>query len=197
MIVTITEAEWRIVLRRAREIGQAMGAERASILGARAGLEALGVTVPLIEDEVEVPQPVAAEAAVHPAEGPRPGPTRDLRVSARTAVEVDGHCDTCQSIYPAAGLGVSTAGDRVCPIHGIPVRDVVEVAEGRFELGPLPWEHKARGLGEVPECGAPIGGVWCRLNAGHLNRHDPDRATVNTAVDDVEHAPYPFEDRPA
>jgi hypothetical protein len=201
--VAITDAEWRIALRRVRDVGAAMGAERAAVLGARSALEALGVTVPVIEEEFEDPQPLtvnrsadAPGAGQTGAEGPRPGPSRDLRVSARTAIGVDGHCDSCGSVHPAAALGVSTGDVRLCPVHGVPVRDVVEVAEGRFELGPLPSERSVDLADELPECGAPIGGAACRLNAGHYGRHDPLRASTDPEFDD-DNAPYPHEDRPA
>lgn len=203
MRLAITEDEWRSALRRAGQVGSAMGAGRAAVLGARSALEALGVSVPVVEEEFEDPPPVtvartadAPEAGQTGAEGPRPGPSRDLRVSARTAIGVDGYCAACGSIHPAAALGVSTTGRRLCPIHGVAVRDVIEVAEGRFELAPLPGERSATVLDEAPECGAPLGGTVCRLNAGHLGRHDPRRAVAEAdPVDD--HAPYPFEDRPA
>jgi hypothetical protein len=203
--LVITEDEWRTALRRAGEVGSAMGAGRAAVLGARSALEALGVSVPVVEEEFEDPPPVTvARTADAPgagqtgAEGPRPSPSRDLRVMARTAVGVDGYCAACGSIQPAAALGVSTTGRRLCPIHGVAVRDVIEVAEGRFELAPLPGERSATVLDDSPECGAPLGGAACRLNAGHLGRHNPRRAVAaEPEADGDEHAPYPFEDHPA
>jgi hypothetical protein len=198
--VAITGAEWRIALRRARDVGAAMGAERVAVLGARSALEALGVTVPVIDEEIEDPQAVTVPDDAPQdtgAEGPRPSPARDLRLSARTAVGVDGHCAACDAIHPAAALGVSTSGPRRCPIHGIAVRDVVEAAEGRFELAPLPEARSVDLADDLPECGAPIGGAACRLNAGHYGRHSPIRAVTDEPEFVDDNAPYPFEDRPA
>lgn len=170
----ITAAEWQAVLGRARDVGQAMGAETVAVMAARAAVEALGVRVPVIADELApAPRAAATGPATQPSEPvtvERPG--RDLRVSARTAAPTDGYCTHCNSVYGAQALAPLADGTRLCPVHGTVTVDVTELAEGRYRTARLPGTP--RGLTATRErCGAPVGGHPCARDAGHEGRHDP------------------------
>lgn len=171
MRVEITAAEWRVMLGRAREVGAAMGAERAAVVAARAAVEALGLTVPVLTDEVDAAAPPARSGgAGEPAGEPVQRPRRDLRLAARQPRPIDGYCGHCASVYGAAALAVMADGNRLCPVHGTVVTDVAEVAEGRYRTT-RPARTLARPATE--RCGAPVGGHPCALDVGHDGRHDP------------------------
>jgi hypothetical protein len=190
MKVTITDDEWRIVLRRAREVGEAMGAERVAIVAARAALEAMGVTVPVIADEMDMPAgppraavrdrapaiPVGGGDGGGPGGGGDAGPPRDLRRAARTAAPagLDGYCAHCDSVYGAAAIAVLPDGNRLCPVHGTVVHDITEVAEGRFSMARQAGQpRRAAASGDDTDalCGAPVGGRTCTRDVGHQGRH--------------------------
>lgn len=213
MRLAITGDEWQTVLARVRDVGGALGGlpgEGAAIVVARAALEALGIAVPVVVDELDEPRTVSTDPAAPVADERTPPPPRDLRVSARTLAAVDGFCPHCDTVIPAAQLAAGAGGSRLCPTHGSPVRDLVEVAEGRFEISRLPGDPVTATVGDPDAarlCGAPIGGDACRLNPGHDGRHSPLRAepvrgtaarlarsTAELTADD--HAPYPHEDHP-
>jgi hypothetical protein len=155
-------------------------------------------TGPVVVDELDNPpsRAVSTDPAPDPAQPREPAPGRDLRLSARTLGNVDGWCDHCQQVVAAVRLAASPTGERLCPIHGVPVLDMVEVSEGRFE--------PVRAPGAGP-CAAPIGGGFCLLTPGHLGRHSPvppepvetppPRAAGGALTAD-DHADYPHEDHP-
>lgn len=185
MHMTISAAEWRMVLGRARDVGVAMGAEQAAMIAARTALETVGITVPVIDDELDAvsttPPPRAAPAdtvATHRDVAPPVAetPGKDLRRSARVPSEADGYCPHCDVVYGAAALAVLDDGNRLCPVHGTVTRGVAEVSEGRFTVERAPGQPRARRSardagGDL--CGAPIGGEPCAEPSGHNGRHRP------------------------
>ena len=180
MQVSITETEWRAALDRARDVGGALGGkagEGAAIVVARAAVEALGLTVPVLVDELDPPRQLAgspgpAKRTAESLAGEVERPARDLRLAARIPTDVDGYCRHCDSVYGAQALAVMPDGNRLCPTHGTAVSDVTEVAEGRYRTGRP--DAAPRGMVVTRErCGAPVGGHPCALDAGHDGRHDP------------------------
>lgn len=187
MRVHISDGEWRAVLARVRDVGGGFGGtagEGAAIVVARVALETIGVSVPVIVDELDVssPSPTPAggvytgprgvvAAGSTGAGGIPDAPARDLRRSVRTAEGGrDGYCDHCGVVYGAAALATVPDGNRLCPVHGVAVTEISEVAEGRYAT------TRPTAAGAHPDahlCGAPIGGSSCARPLGHTGRHNP------------------------